>query len=570
MPEPVLRISDDLAFPLEAVTETFLIFAKRGVGKTYTASVLAEEFIGAGLPVCIVDPLGVWWGLRSSADGQGPGLPVTILGGEHADLPLSHETGPAAADLLVAERIPVILDLSEMSKTQQRRFMTDFLERLYHQNRDPLHVIIDEADLFAPQRTTGEIARLVGAYNDIARRGRAKGLGCTSITQRPAVLNADIRSQSEVLFAMRLTGKLDIAAIDDWIRAHADEDQARDLKASLPKLPVGTAWVWSPGWLDLLVKIQIRERRTFDSSATPKVGERRVIPRDFARVDPADLERMAALLGTGPDDTENTAAAPGEVARLRRQIADVRRQLAAALARPAERAEVPVFADGDIRALEIGVTMMNDAASRVAAALDAAHPAAAPPPRAVAPPPAARPAVPTAPRAAAAPAAGAPESPLKSGERRMLETLARHHPLRLTRAQLGAVAKFKASGGTFKTYLSTLVRGGLVTTDGTYVLLTSAGFAATETTAAAPVTADEIRATWRGVLKTGERAMLDHLISAYPAAVPRDQLAEATGREVTGGTFKTYLSTLRRNDLAVDTGDGIRAADVFFLGVTDG
>jgi SpoVK/Ycf46/Vps4 family AAA+-type ATPase len=564
MPEPVLRISGDLAFPLEAVTETFLIFAKRGVGKTYTASVLAEEFIGAGLPVCIVDPLGVWWGLRSSADGQGPGLPVTILGGEHADLPLAPEAGPPVADLLVGERIPVILDLSEMSKTQQRRFMTDFLERLYHQNREPLHVIIDEADLFAPQRTTGEIARLVGAYNDIARRGRAKGIGCTSITQRPAVLNADIRSQSEVLFAMRLTGKLDIAAIDDWIRAHADEDDARDLKASLPKLPVGTAWVWSPGWLDLLVKVQIRERRTFDSSATPKVGQQRIVPRDFARVDPADLERMAGLLGglASTDPGTDPAAGAPLVAQLRGQVSDLRQQLDAALDRPAERVEIPVLTEQNTAALGEAMTGLQEVTRIIAAALAADRPARQP---AVPVVPRPRPAVIDLPADESTSGASA----LKAGARNMLAVLARQHPVKVSRAQLATLARLKVSGGTFSTYFSALRRAGLITEDAGFVVLTDAGFAATGATPDTPIGAEELREVWRGALKAGARNMLDILLGYYPGAMARQALADTAGLEVTGGTFSTYLSTLRRNGLVTETSEGIRAADVFFLGATN-
>jgi hypothetical protein len=36
-----LRISDELALPAEAVTQTFGILAKRGMGKTYTAAVIS-------------------------------------------------------------------------------------------------------------------------------------------------------------------------------------------------------------------------------------------------------------------------------------------------------------------------------------------------------------------------------------------------------------------------------------------------------------------------------------------------------------------------------------------------
>ena len=71
MNERSLRISDDLSLPLEAVTETFAIFGKRGKGKTNAAVVLVEELFRAGLPVVVLDPIGVWYGLKASADGSG-------------------------------------------------------------------------------------------------------------------------------------------------------------------------------------------------------------------------------------------------------------------------------------------------------------------------------------------------------------------------------------------------------------------------------------------------------------------------------------------------------------------
>jgi len=120
-----LTLGPGLVLPVEAVTETFAILAKRGAGKTYTAAVLVEEMMSAGLPVVIIDPVGVWWGLRSSADGTAEGLPVVIFGGDHADLPLAETTGELLADLVVDEPVPAVLDLSTLSKSAARRFMTD-------------------------------------------------------------------------------------------------------------------------------------------------------------------------------------------------------------------------------------------------------------------------------------------------------------------------------------------------------------------------------------------------------------------------------------------------------------
>ena len=55
-----MTLGPGLVLPVEAVTETFAILAKRGAGKTYTAAVLVEEMMSAGLPVVIIDPVGVW------------------------------------------------------------------------------------------------------------------------------------------------------------------------------------------------------------------------------------------------------------------------------------------------------------------------------------------------------------------------------------------------------------------------------------------------------------------------------------------------------------------------------
>jgi len=92
-----IALSSDLKLPYEAVTQTFAILAMRGVGKTHTASVFAEELSKARLPYRVIDPTGAWWGLRASADGKSDGFPVTILGGDHGDIPLEEHAGKIIA-----------------------------------------------------------------------------------------------------------------------------------------------------------------------------------------------------------------------------------------------------------------------------------------------------------------------------------------------------------------------------------------------------------------------------------------------------------------------------------------
>jgi len=54
----------------------------------------------------------------------------------------------------VTQRISALLDLSTLSKSGTRRFCTDLLERVHHRNREPLHVVIDEADLLLNPTTS--------------------------------------------------------------------------------------------------------------------------------------------------------------------------------------------------------------------------------------------------------------------------------------------------------------------------------------------------------------------------------------------------------------------------------
>lgn len=319
-----LHLGDGFTLPLDAVTQTFGILAVRGAGKTYTAAVMVEEMVGAGLPVVVVDPVGVWWGLRSSADGKAPGLPVVILGGDHGDIPLEAAAGALVADFVVESRQPVVLDLSLFRKGEQTRFMTDFAETLYRRNRAPLHLVIDEADSVAPQRPQkgGLHERLLGAIEDLVRRGRARGLGVTLVTQRAAVLNKNVLTQIGTLITLRMASPQDRDAMDDWVRAHGTPEERETMMGSLASLPIGTAWFWSPGWLGVFRRVAIRRRRTFDSSATPVQGATAPPPA----LAPVDLEAlkasMAAMLARV--EAEDPRALKKKIGALEREVRDLR------------------------------------------------------------------------------------------------------------------------------------------------------------------------------------------------------------------------------------------------------
>lgn len=304
----------EFRLPLASVTQTFAILAKRGVGKTYTASVIAEEMLEAKQPIIAIDPTGAWWGLRSH-------YPVVVLGGEKGDVPLEPGAGEVIARAVVENRFPAVLDLSLFRKGDMIRFMVAFAETLYRLNREAVHLFVDEADAVAPQAKNygGDENRMLGAMEDIVRRGRKRGIGCTLITQRPAVLNKNVLTQCEVLVAMRLVHPKDIDAIEEWVNVHSDPAQAKEMIMSLPGLPAGTAWFWSPGFGDIFRRVEVRQRRTHDSGATPKPGEAEKSPTSWAQVNIAALgEQIRATVEKAKAD---------DPAELRREIVRLKQQL---------------------------------------------------------------------------------------------------------------------------------------------------------------------------------------------------------------------------------------------------
>jgi uncharacterized protein len=263
-----LKLADDLSLPDTYVTSTGALLAVRGAGKSNTAAVMAEEMFARKLPFVVIDPVGAWWGLRSDSDGQRPGLSIPIFGGKRGDLPLERSAGELVADLVVDQRLSCVLDLSQFgSEGDKKHFLLAFAKRLFQRNEDPLHLFLEEADDYIPQKPMRDELQLVRAFENIVRRGRGRGLGITLITQRSAVINKNVLTQVETLFAMRTTGPQDIAAIEAWVKYH---QVGTEVLQSLAALDDGEAWVWSPHFLKTMARVLIRRRWTFDSGATPK------------------------------------------------------------------------------------------------------------------------------------------------------------------------------------------------------------------------------------------------------------------------------------------------------------
>lgn len=539
-----LNISQGLRIPQEYVTQTGALLAVRGAGKTNAGRVLAEEFFNAGLPFVAIDPVGSWYGLRSGRDGSAlGGLPIFIFGGDHGDVPLTRGSGELVADLVVEQRLTCVVDLSSFEdESDKKHFLLKFARRLYQKNRDPLHLFLEEADDYIPQKPMKDELHLKRAWENIVRRGRGRGIGLTIITQRSAVVNKDVLTQVENLFVLRTTGPQDIAAIEGWVKYHKVD---QGMLESLSGLDDGEAWVWSPHFLGKFERIKFRRSATFDSGATPKnlTGK---ATRKVSYLRDVDVTQLKSRLAETIEQArqENPAVLRAQITKLKE---DLRRQQIE-LER-AHSAEVPSVKTNVVDLGKLGSlieelrevsTKTEQSALELARLLHVQRQVGlAPKGGGVAtlyPTPSGKP------KAASSTKDGGVR--LDACPRALLGVLLQYYPSAATDSQVSILSGYSIKSSSFANGLSFLRTAGYV--EGSREDLRATEKALLLGLEFKPIpTGTELLAFWRSKLDAAPRALLSALYKVYPHALPKHLLSEDSGYSATSSSFANGLSTLR-------------------------
>lgn len=558
-----LNIAAGINLSPEVVTQTFAILAKRRTGKTYTASVLAEEMVKAKLPFVVLDPTGAWWGLRASADGKKEGYPVVIIGGAHGDIPLDAGAGKIIADLVVDHPGWYVIDLSQTnSNAEQDRIAGDFAEQLYRRkakNTFPLHLFVDEADSFAPQQAFPNQKKMLGAFEAIVRRGGIRGIGTTLITQRPAVLNKNVLTQADNLIVLCITSPQDRAAIDDWVKGNGTKEERDIMMNSLASLGQGDAWIWSPSALGIFQRVKIRQRETFNSSATPKAGEYKHEPKKLAKV---DLENLRDKIAT---TIEKAKAEDPEL--LRKEIANLKHQLSHSKPSTNEiedavnNATKPLLGLSSkceqlrsviiehLKNLDQLRSGLNDALFKVAnthvgeADYSKIKPSHAKNKQIV-----------------------TPEKiddhsiVLPKGELAILSVIAQY-PQGATKDQITVITGYKRSSR--DAYLQRLTSKNLIDQNGSFVITTKQGIVALGSSFEPLPTGRKLQEHWLNKLPQGEASILKILLETYPDSIDRQSLTDAT--DYKRSSRDAYLQRLNSRKLIEIGANGeIYASKNFF------
>jgi hypothetical protein len=150
--------------------------------------------------------------------------------------------------------------------------------------------------------------------------------------------------------------------------------------------------------------------------------------------------------------------------------------------------------------------------------------------------------------------------PLPRGERAVLIAAAQY-PDGVDREQLTVLTGYKRSSR--DTYLQRLRERGFIDQIGDKLVALDSGMAALGDSFEPLPTGEALRDYWMARLPEGERRILEVLIQAYPAAVPRDSLDEPTGYK--RSSRDTYIQRLSARKLVTQAGRGeVRASDMLF------
>jgi hypothetical protein len=548
---------------VEFATEVSTNIGNRGGGKSNGAAVVVEQELEAGVPVVVLDYVGIWYSLRLSRDGKAPSkFSIPVLGGRHGDVALAATAGAVVAEALADRNSSAIIDLSFLSKGDRCRFATDFAEAFFaakKRNPGPVLLVLEEAQRYIPQRVMPDQARMLGAFEEIAETGRNFGIGMMLISLRPQKLNKDVLNLSDWVFAYRTNGVHERKALSEWVQEKGADGRS-EMAGELPGLPRGTAIVWCPV-RRIYGRYQIPLKQTYDASATPTSAKASV------EIKPLDLGELETAMGKAVED-----AKANDPRALKAEIASLRKQLAAKPSGPANerRVEVPVDPAEWRASLKEALQRMRSIEENLGAAVPSAKQAvkalescqgalpSMPERRVFAPVPVARPA--TAQRLRPAIAGKDGDVP-SGGLRRMLIALAQR-PKGLTNAQVGVRAGLSSKSGTFATYLGRARSQGWIADDGTTRIITEAGLDALGSFDPLPE-GQELAAYWINELGGGASRMLQALVDAYPNELTNAEIGERAGISSGSGTFATYMGRMRSLELIAGRGQVRAAAELF-------
>lgn len=223
-------------FPLDLdrlIATRMLVQAASGGGKSWALRRMLEQTHGHVQQI-IIDPEGELVSLAEKFE-------FVVFAAESSDFPLHSDCGAQTADLIFRSGQSAIVSLAELEVEDMQIFVRDFIRALMRQPPEswkPILVVIDEAQLFAPQQDKAESKK---ALLDLAARGRKRGLCPVVATQRLSQLHKGVVAHLDNKLVGLTTLDVDVERAADQLGMRAS-----DAKPILRRLTAGDFLAYGP------------------------------------------------------------------------------------------------------------------------------------------------------------------------------------------------------------------------------------------------------------------------------------------------------------------------------------
>lgn len=572
-----------------------LVQANSGGGKSWALRRLLEQTANKVQQI-VIDPEGEFATLREKFD-------YIVCAAHDGDAVAHPRTAKLLARRLLETGVSAILDIYDLSAYDRRSFVRQFVDALVDAPKalwHPTLIVLDEAHVYAPEHGSAESSQ---AVIDLATRGRKRGFCLVTATQRLSKLHKDVAAEMN----NKMIGR---TGLDVDVKRAADElgMTKADATAALRNLDDGEWFVYGPALSKSVEKIKVGPVVT----THPKAGQRLLV------APPEPSAKVRAALAELADLPQQAADEARTLEDFKRQLAETTRKLRAAeklqpAAPPAAKVDVRPYQKTIERLRAAVETLMKfvieintkDFAAKVGVdepAMTAAIQGALAQvttlieakletrnrevialqkegrrlidrikkltetddvtlavsvtqnepftiaPRAPRPPRAVRPSN----------GHDMEGSPLGKGERACLIAIAQNAD-GVDREQITILTGYKRS--TRDAYVARLQTAGFVDI-GPPIVVTEAGLAALPSDFEPLPTGEALRAHWLERLPQGERAVFQMLVEAYPQAVSRDEITNAT--EYKRSTRDAYIARLSTRKLVVARAGAIVASETLF------
>ncbi len=547
-----------------------LISANSGGGKSWLLRRLCEQLFSI-MPVIIIDPEGEFATLREKFG--------FVLVGKGGETPADCRSAKLVMHKILELRASAVFDLYEMSVDERHRYVNlisraaiDAPKNLWR----PTTFVFDEVHEFCPESGKGE-SEARAAVLSFPTKGRKRRFGSIFATQRLAKLAKDARAE----FQNRMMGQTfepDDLKAAAGILGISGKDETADFFRSMRTMDSGNFFAFGRAICLEQTLVKVGSVETSHEVEDAKHGNEPPPPPEKVR---ELLPQLADLPKQAEEKAQTEAQLRSEVRRLTQELAkEAKTVRAPATVHPVK--EVPVLTKDQEEIISSAIVLFEtlnrdfekrmeevrdvyrelnglraEISSKLSAARNGRQMNSATSPR------------PSPPRMRAAerettdrrPAAhsGNGNGHLPIGERKVLEACIQF-PGGLRREQLTVLTGYKRSSR--DAYVQRLREKDFLLVDGEMVCASVLGIDALPDAQPLP-TGAALQAYWIDRLPIGEKALLQVVLDAYPAAVTRDALTEATN--YLRSSRDAYLQRMRAKQIITEPSRGeVRAADTLF------